>query len=441
MASLTASLRGPQRKKLFSRFKPEELLALQQDWKFWARPNQLPPAEFEAGEKVIWLLLSGRGFGKTRTGAEWIRQRVKDGKAKRIALVAPTPADARDVMIRGQSGLLNIGSPQERPVYAPSNRRLTWPGGAEAIIYSGYEPDQLRGPQHDTSWCDELAVYKYGRELWDALMLTMRLGEPRVCVTTTPRPISLIKELVESPLVSLTRGSTYENLENLSPFYSDIIARYEGTSLGEQELHARILDEMPGALWKRETLAKFRVSEPPPLVRIVIAIDPAATSKDESNETGIVAGGLGGDGHGYLLGDLSGRFTPDGWGRRAVNAYHEFKADRIVAEINNGGEMVEFTLRTIDSKVAYKGVHASRGKQTRAEPIAALYEQGKIHHVGVFPELEDQLTCWVPGDESPDRLDANVWLMTELMLGKTSLSPTALNMTFGGQVKSKWAAG
>jgi len=397
------------------------------NWDFWARPKQLPPD----GQWRIWLLLTGRGYGKTRAGAEWVRQRVESGKARRIALVADTPADARDVMIEGESGLLNVCPPWDRPLYEPSKRRLTWKNGAVATIYSSHKANQLRGPQHDSAWCDELAAWKYPQETWDMLMFGLRLGDdPRVIVTTTPKPIPIIKELVarsENPEdVRITRGTTYENRANLAPpFFAEIIRKYEGTRLGRQELTGEILDDAPGALWKRATLDKLRLTEAPILERIVVAIDPAVSVSDTSSETGIVVAGVGyskargeRELHGFVLDDRTVRAKPDAWAKRAVNAYEQYEADRIIGEVNNGGDMIEHTIHTVDPKAAYKQVRASRGKAIRAEPIAALYEQGLVHHVGTFGDLEDQLCSWEPGDPSPDRLDALVWALTELMLGR-----------------------
>ena len=385
-------------------------------WSFWAREKQIAPQ----GDWLVWLLLAGRGFGKTRTGAEWIRDRVESGVARRIALVAQTPADVRDTMIEGESGILAISPPDNMPLYEPSKRRLTWPNGAMATTFSGYHPDQLRGPQFDTAWCDELAAWKYAQEAWDNLMLALRLGDdPRCVVTTTPKPIKLLRNIVAEPSTVVTRGSTYENINNLAgTFFDQIIRQYEGTRTGRQEINAELLEEAEGALWKRVWLDDGRVAKSPELKRIVVAIDPAGTSNDSSDETGIVAGGVDGENHGYLLADRSGRYTPDGWAKAAIALYDTLGADRIIGETNNGGEMVEYTLRTIRPSISYRAVHASRGKYARAEPVAALYEQGKVHHVGMFPELEDQLCNWEPngGDASPDRLDADVWAFTELLV-------------------------
>jgi phage terminase large subunit-like protein len=387
-------------------------------WRQIARANQLATD----GDWWLWLILAGRGFGKTRTGAEFVHENVE--RYGRWHFVAPTAADARDTMVEGESGIIPTAPPGKRPIYEPSKRKLTWPNGATALLFSAEEPERLRGPQCEAFWADELAAWKYMRETWDQLMFGFRLGEtPRGVATTTPKPLALIKELLSMEGVALTRGSTYENRDNLSPvFFQQIIQRYEGTRLGRQELNAELLEDVEGALWSLRRIEQLRVREHPPLVRIVVAIDPAVTSGEDSDETGIVVAGVGEDGHGYVLDDLSGRLSPDGWGRRAVEAYRTQRADRIIGEANNGGDLVEVNIRTVDRAASYKKVHASRGKRTRAEPVAALYEQGRVHHVGAFPELEDQMTQWVPGTgvASPDRMDALVWALTELMLGNVA---------------------
>ena len=338
-----------------------------------------------------------------------------------MALVAKTPADARDVMVEGESGLLAIAPPWNRPTWQPSNRRVTWPNGAIATVYSDEVPGQLRGPQHDSAWCDELAKYRNPQETWDNLMFGLRLGaDPRVCVTTTPTSIALVKGLLQDPRVIVTGGSTYDNQANLAgPFLAMIRARYEGTQLGRQELYGDVIEQAEGALWTRERIELARRKIIPPLRRIVVAIDPAATSKGTSDETGIIVAAVGEDGDGYVLDDVSGHYSPAGWAGRAIAAYHTQGADRMVAEVNNGGEMVEHTVRTVDPNVSYKAVHASRGKRTRAEPVAALYEQGRVHHIGLLTELEDQMCTWSAneGEASPDRVDALVWALTELITG------------------------
>lgn len=363
----------------------------------------------------VWL-----ACGKTRTGAEWIREQVYAGK-KRIALLAPTAADARDVMVEGESGLLSVFPPHEVPLYEPSKRRITFHTGAIATTYSADEPERLRGPQHDCAWVDELGAYKYPQEALDMLLFGLRLGlDPRLIVTTTPKNIPAVKDLVKDETTTTTRGSTYENKANLAkPFLKTIIDKYEDTRLGRQEIHAEILEDAEGALWNRAMLEGNRIKKAPELVRIVVGIDPAVSNNKKSNETGIVVAALGDDGHGYVLDDRSIKGSPAEWAQRAVDVYHEYEADRLVPEVNQGGDLVSHTIRTIDDKVAIKPVRASKGKQARAEPIAALYEQGKIHHVGYFAALEDQLTTWEPnsGAASPDRLDALCWALTELMLG------------------------
>ncbi len=393
----------------------EQAAALLYDWAFWARLEQLPPP----GDWFVWLLRSGRGFGKTRTGAEWVRAEVESGRRGRIALVGQSKADVRDTMIEvGESAILNISPPWCRPIYEVSKRRLTWPNGAIAVAYSGDEPDQLRGPQHDGAWVDELAKMRYPQETWDNLELGLRLGpHPQVVVTSTPRPIPIIRKLLADPDTVDVRGSTYDNAANLSPKALERWRRkYEGTRLGRQELHGEILEDVPGALWKRTQIEMLRVQGAPELVRVVVGVDPAASSSEDAADTGIVAAGLGANGHGYVLADSTAHGTPAEWARAAIGLYYSTRADRIVGEVNNGGEMVGYTLMTVDPTVSYKAVRASRGKYTRAEPIAALYEQGRVHHVGTFPDLEDQMCTWVPGEESPDRMDALVWTLTELFL-------------------------
>ena len=389
---------------------------------YWARPKQHPPQ----WDWLTWFILAGRGWGKTRTGAEWIRHRVQTGQARRIALVAPTSADARDVMIEGESGLLNICPPHEQPEFEPSKRRLTWydANGQEqavAIYYSAEEPARLNGPQHDTIWHDELGVWKYARKTWDMAQMGLRLGDSRQVITTTPKVqnITLIKEILNRDSTAAVYGDTYENREHLSrAFFEQVIGKYEGTRLGKQELFAKILDELPGALWNRELLEQCRVQQAPELARIVVSIDPAVTSSEESDETGITVEGIDARGHGYVLQDLTRKASPSKWAKAAIAAYHWWAADRIVAETNNGGDLVEETIRSVDPSVPVKQVKASRGKYKRAEPIASLYEQQKVHHVGFFDALEDQQCAFLPEetDQSPDRVDAVVWGLTELLL-------------------------
>lgn len=426
LAASLAALPASQRAGVLADLSPSDLAALEHDWRFWARPEQLAPA----GDWSIWLVLAGRGFGKTRSGAEFVREEVHAGRAGRVALVGSTAADARDVIVEGESGILATSPAWDRPTYEPSKRRLTWPNGAIATLYSADEPERLRGPQHDLAWGDELAAWRYP-DAYDQLMFGLRLGaKPRAIFTTTPKPVKLVTDLLKDPSCVVTRGSTYANRANLAPaFFRQIIRKYEGTRLGRQELNAEVLEDVEGALWTlgmiesaRLTLADLALVK---VGRTVVAIDPNVTKDASADEAGVVAvmRGVGrcpcGQSRcGYVLRDASGLIGPMEWARRAVGLYHDLTADRIVAEINNGGDLVETQIRVVDARVAYKGVHAAKAKRTRAEPVAALYEQGRVHHIGTFPQLEDQLTRWVPdiGLPSPGRLDALVWGVTELMV-------------------------
>lgn len=409
----------PERKQIevIKKLSDKEAEELLYNWEYRARPKQLPPL----WAWITWLLLSGRGGGKTRVGSEMVRKWAWE-RYSPIALVGQTKGDVRDTMIEvGKSSILKISPPWFYPNYEPSKRRITWPNGVVGIIYSGDEPDQLRGPEHMKAWVDELAKFKYPEEAKDNLMLGLRIGDnPQVVVTTTPRPIKSIKELIADPTTAVTRGHTLENQDNLSPaFIKWAMGKYEGTRLGRQELAGEILDDNPDALWDRAKIDGLRVREHPKLHRVVVAVDPAVSTSETSSDTGIIVAGIAWVGdklHGYILSDLTIKGSPDQWANAAVTGYHQNEADRIVGEVNNGGDMVEYTVKTVDPKVPFKQVHASRGKYIRAEPVSALYEQGRMHHVGFFAELEDQLCEWVPGDTSPDRLDALVWAITELML-------------------------
>jgi predicted phage terminase large subunit-like protein len=364
--------------------------------------------------------MAGRGFGKTRSGSEWTLEQVSAG-CRRIALVGATAADVRDVMIEGESGILACSPDWNRPVYEPSKRRLTWPNGAIATAFSADEPSRLRGPQHDAAWCDELASWRYP-EAWDMLMFGLRLGrQPRCIVTTTPRSVRVLRELLQREDCVVTRGTSYENRDNLAPsFFSSIVRKYQGTRVGRQELEAELLEDVPGALWNHGVIEAARVSAVPELVRVIVAVDPAVTSGEDSDETGVIVAGRDKNGDAYVLADLSGRHPPVEWARIAVSAYRTHGADRIVAEVNQGGDLVEQTIRAVDPNAAFTAVRASRGKLTRAEPISALYEQGRVHHLGVFPALEDQMCAFTPDIDratgSPDRVDALVWALAELMI-------------------------
>ena len=387
-------------------------------WQAWGRSEQQPPP----GDWTYWLIKAGRGFGKTRTGAETVRQWIADGR-RYVNLIGATADDARDIMVQGESGILALCPQWERPEYKPSQRKLIWPNGAESLIFTADEPDRLRGKQHDGLWCDEVAAWRYA-ESWDQAKFGLRLGaKPQAVLTTTPRPTRLIREIMADRATVTTNGSTYDNRANLAPsFFSAVLQKYEGTRLGRQEIAGEVLDDNPGALFKRADIDKGRVLVAPAMNRIVVAIDPAATSTEGSDDTGIVAAGVAiidGVAHGYILHDMTLHGSPETWAVAAVRAYRELKADRIVAEVNNGGEMIESVIRAVDRNVPVRMVHATRGKEIRAEPVAAMYEQGRIHHVGEFGKLEDQMAEWDPLDKSaksPDRMDALVWAITDLML-------------------------
>lgn len=359
---------------------------------------------------------------------------VEAGKVSHIALVAETAADAREVMVEGESGIMAISPPWNMPKYEPSKRRITWPNGCVANTYSAEDPDQLRGPQSGYAWCDEIAKWANPEDTWSNLQLGLRLGmDPRTIITSTPRPIPLVKRLVQKarngdPSVRVIMGTTYDNLANLAPTFRDeILETYEGTRVGRQELYADILDDVPGALWSQDSIDDQRVTEDQvpwdQIFRVVVGVDPAMTSGENADLTGIVVVGLATNNHAYVLADLSMKGTPREWARAVVNTYQDYMADMVIGEVNAGGDMVAAVIRSsLDPSEAmphYKKVHASRGKRVRAEPIAALAEQGRIHHVGSFKELENELTTWTPDmPKSPDRLDAYVWGMTELLKGK-----------------------
>ena len=396
---------------------------------------------------MTWLILAGRGFGKTRAGAEWVAKQMRDQPGCRVALVAATFSDGRDTMVEGESGLLSVLDDAELRGgtrdggFNRSLGELFHENGSRAKVYSSERPRQLRGPQHHFAWCDEAASWEdasKGTEYdttWSNLLLGLRLGEnPQAVVTTTPKPCRLIVGTREKPgllaKATITRGNTYENLGNLAPTFRDaILDQYEGTRLGRQELMAEVLTEVPGALWTYDLIEEGRLREAPPLRRVVVGVDPAATKTGD--RTGIIIAGVGQcrckgspEEHGFVLDDYSLKATPKEWGERVVQGMADYEGDRVVAEVNNGGEMVEHVLRTIDAKIPYKAVHAQKSKQARAEPISALYEQGRVHHIGTHQDLEDELCSWEPdsGAPSPDRLDALVWALSELMLGNKDYS-------------------
>lgn len=435
--SIAAFVRLPpeQRAKAILKLSIQEVRSLTYCWEAWARPAQFSPP----GNWRTWLVLAGRGWGKTRTGAEWVRDRVEQKKARRIVLAAPTAADIRDTVVEGESGIMAVSSPKYYPKYQPSNRRVTWPDtrnpggsnkpGPRAICISADEPDRFRGLNTDTIWADELCSWQYP-DAWDQLQFGLRSGkDPRACVTTTPKPTALIRKIIKDPQTYVTRGSTYENRANLaSAFLERVRLRYEGTRLGRQELHAEVLDDAPGAMWNRAQLDALRVNRIPSGFRgIVVGVDPAVkdpsrvTTEDEKGaETGIVTCGLGEDGHGYVIRDDSGHFSPNEWAQRVVKVFDLCKANYVVAEVNQGGALVTANLRTIRESLPIITVHASRGKDIRAEPVSALYEQERIHHVGCLANLEDGMCQWDPvnGISTPfqDRIDAMVWAFTHLMV-------------------------
>lgn len=386
--------------------------------------------------------MAGRGWGKTRTGAETVRQWVRT--IDMVNLIGATVDDARDIMIEGESGILAICPDDERPDYKKSERKLVWPNGAISLIFTADEPERLRGKQHKALWADELAAWRY-QEAWDQAKFGLRLGaRPRAVLTTTPRPVKNVVDLVADRATKITRGTTYDNRENLAPsFFEEIVKRYEGTRLGRQELNAELLLDVPGALWTRQMIHHMPRQSIPPLRRIVIAIDPPASSNDRSNECGLIAVGQGDDDQAYVLADRSGVMAPSEWAKAAVIMFREFEADCIVAEVNQGGEMVEAVIRSEDPNVSYRAVRASRGKYIRAEPISALYARGVVYHCDQFEALEDQMCTFTPDfdrsrDGSPDRLDALVWGMTELFPSLTNYSPGLdLNAGMGGG--SAWA--
>jgi phage terminase large subunit-like protein len=417
------------RLKRLRRLSKDEQEELQGHWRLWARNGQLPPE----GDWGVWLVMAGRGFGKTRAGAEWVREQANSNPDARIALVAASHGEARAVMVEGESGILTITPHEYRPVYEPSLRRLTWQNGAQATHYSALEPETLRGPQHSHAWCDEIAKWDSSGEragrAWDNLLLGMRLGEqPRVTVTTTPRAVPLLKRiLADGKTTLITRGKTEDNSENLPERYLRNIRRAYGRSLlGRQELDGELIEDLPGALWTRALIEECReAAAPAGLARIVVGVDPPASARGDS--CGIVVTGLAGDGIGHVLADASlRRPSPERWAQGVARASRAWQADRVVAEANQGGDMVASVLRAAEIALPVKLVRASRGKAARAEPVAALYEAGRVRHAGTFPELEDELCGLIAGGayegpgRSPDRADALVWALTELMLAPSA---------------------
>ena len=403
-------------------------------WWFLGRPEQQEPA----GEWIVWLILAGRGWGKTRTGAEWLCEQVlnnpkaPDGAPTEWAIIGETFGDTRVMCVEGPSGILRVLERKglvntEDFTYNKSSWQINFKEGQKIHMFGADNPDAGRGFNLSGVWADEIAKWRYSYESWsEGIAPALRIGErPRAVITTTPKPIKILRDWVarNDSSVYVTRGSTFDNATNLSSAaLIELQARYAGTRTGRQELYGELLEDIEGALWHRSNIEKNRITEAPPLLRIVVAIDPAVTSSNESDETGIVVAGVTTEGKFYVLDDRSCRLSPDGWGRVAIEAYHNWKADRIIAETNNGGDMVGILMQTIDPTITVTKVNATRGKRVRAEPISALYEQNRVHHVGAFPQLEDQMVTWTPDvSKSPDRMDALVWAITELNEGSSSM--------------------
>lgn len=418
-----ALMPAEQRAEFIESMSLEEQEVFPWEWDKWARQSQKEPP----GNWLTWLILAGRGWGKTRAGAEWCHERVQDTYG-RFHLVGATASDARDIMIEGPSGIVATARPWNKAKYLPTKRKIEWENGGVALVFSADEPERLRGEQCEAAWSDELAAWRYP-EAWSQLQLGLRLGPlPRNVVTTTPRPTRLVKELAAAPTTHVTKGITYENIFNLAPaFIQEVIRVYEGTRFGRQELYADILDDAPGALWHHAQLDELRITKaeaPDRYEKLVIGVDPAVSFTDEANETGIIIAGKNRD-NAYVLADKSGRLKPEQWARRAVSLAREYDAT-IIAEKNQGGDMVQHTINVYDPEVPVKLVHASKAKITRAEPVAAAYERGRVHHVGTFTALEDQMCSYEPGfGDSPDRLDALVWALTDLVVGQRP-SPVAM---------------
>jgi phage terminase large subunit-like protein len=449
-----ASLGPERRARVLARLDPAEQERLGYLWRLWERIDQREPAL----PWRTWLVLAGRGYGKTRMGAEWVRRTAAAEPTARIALVGATRAQARSVMVEGDSGILAVCPPDEQPLWEPSLGRLRWPGGARAQLYSAAEPESLRGPQHHYAWCDEIAKWPFGQAAWDNLMLGLRRGAlPRAMATTTPRPVGLVRKLYGQEGVAMTRGRTSDNAFHLSgAFIGEVIRDYGGTRLGRQELDGELIEDVEGSLWPRDLIEKcrtdavfvageaaprsgagaaepsgsglYRCARKDELRRIVVGVDPPASA--EGDACGIVVCGLGGDGIAYVLADASAAgLSPEGWARAVARAADLWRADRVVAEGNQGGAMVESVLRGADIGLPVRMVHAGIGKSARAEPVAALFETGRAKFAGAFPELEDELAGMQAGGgyegpgRSPDRADAMVWAMTELMLGRKRAEP------------------
>ena len=411
-----------EQERRLAQLSDEEAEELLYDWDFWARSSQkMPPIDAVPGGWVYWFVMAGRGFGKTRIGAETVRVWVRDFPL--VNLVGPTSDDIRDVMIEGESGILAICPKNERPLYQTSKRRLLWPNGAISLLFTADEPERLRGKQHMKVWADEIAAWRYA-DSWDQLQFGLRLGtQPQCVITSTPKPTKLVKEIAKDKRTIVTRGTTYENKANLAQvFLEKIVTKYEGTRLGRQELNAELLKDNPGALWQQDQIEATRVSMlPNDVIRGVVGVDPSTTSKETSDEWGLIVAfrDARSPAHYYVVEDASNIYTPDQAAGAVDVQYKKHALDRVVAETNQGGDMVETVMRHKNANIPYKGVHASKGKVTRAEPISAMYEQGRVHHVGIFAVLESEMTDYNPltSTDSPNRMDALVWALTDLSEG------------------------
>jgi phage terminase large subunit-like protein len=422
VANLDPAVRRAVVYGLESRF----VLGAEEEWATWAHEGQETPK----GDWRVWLMMAGRGFGKTKAGAEWVSAMARADGSLRIALVGATLEDVRKVMVEGESGLIKTAQLREDVIWVPSRGTLTFASGAMAFAYSGEDPEKLRGPEHHFAWCDELAKWRYAEAAWNNLMLGLRLGEkPRTLVTTTPQPLPLLKRLIAEESTHLSGGRTRDNRNLPDAFVEAAVAAYGGTRIGRQELEGELIEDAEGSLWKRALIEASRVGpRDEEYRRVVIGVDPPASSGGDA--CGIVAVGLGGDGVAYVIGDHSmAGLSPEGWARRVAEAYALHQADRVIAENNNGGDMVESVLRGAALNLPVKRAFATRGKVARAEPVAALFEKGRAKFAGAFPELEDELAGLTTGGgyqgpgRSPDRADAMVWAMTELMLGKEAQAP------------------
>ena len=430
------------RQELLDQLSDHQWSGLKYDWPFWARPEQIQPENLGNNGKFIWAVKAGRGWGKTRVLAEWCRDKVNSGQYKYISLVGSAADEVRNIMIEGESGIMACSPPWNMPLYEPSKKRLTWPNGAIANIFYGSEPDKSRGAQSDLVWMDEIAKWQYPEDTFDNILFGARLGtNPLVGVSSTPRPTKFMRELLGRDDCVVTTGNTYDNMANLAkPFINTILKKYKGTRLGLQEIYAKLLDDNPYALFQRSWIDRDRVSKFPDCYKIIVGIDPQASEDAEGAETGIIVAGvsrIGKDDHYFVLDDLSISGSPGTWAKQAMSGNSKYHGDGYVPEKNNGGDMVKSTLRNADKKNKIHMVWASRGKVTRAEPISLLSEQGYIHHVGNFAGLEDELCEWVPGEPSPNKLDAYVWALSWLSGNNMSSVKPPTGRVMKGRTKTR----